>query len=42
VLQLTMAAYRSAAEHRVIALPENPIEPGIPADEVVTAQTSVA
>jgi predicted dehydrogenase len=42
VLQLTMAAYRSAAEHRMIALPENPTEPGIPADEVGAAQTSVA
>jgi predicted dehydrogenase len=42
VLQLTMAAYRSAAEHRVIALPENPTEPGIPADELGAAQTSVA
>jgi predicted dehydrogenase len=42
VLQLTMAAYRSAAEHRVIALPENPIEPGVPADEVGAAQTSAA
>lgn len=30
VLQLTMAAYRSSAEHRAIALPENPVEPGVP------------
>jgi predicted dehydrogenase len=42
VLQLTMAAYRAAAEHRVIALPENPIEPGVPADEVGAAQPSIA
>jgi len=42
VLQLTMAAYRSAAEHRVIALPENPTEPGIPADEVGATKASVA
>jgi predicted dehydrogenase len=42
VLQLTMAAYRAAAEHRVISLPENPIEPGVPADEMASAHTSVA
>ncbi|MFL5761529.1 MAG: Gfo/Idh/MocA family protein [Thermomicrobiales bacterium] len=42
VLQLTKAAYRSAAEHRVIALPENPIEPGLPADEYAEAATSAA
>ena len=31
VLQLTMAAYKASAEHRAIALPENPVEPGVPA-----------
>lgn len=30
VLQLTLAAYASAAEHRVIALPEDPTETGLP------------
>ncbi|MEA2595329.1 MAG: hypothetical protein QOF01_1798 [Thermomicrobiales bacterium] len=29
VLQLTKAAYLSAAEHRSVALPENPLEPGV-------------
>lgn len=29
VLQLTMAAYRSAAERRTVILPENPVEPGV-------------
>jgi predicted dehydrogenase len=33
VLQLTKGAYRAAAERRTIALPENPVEPGVPADE---------
>jgi predicted dehydrogenase len=31
VLQLTLAAYRSVAEHTTIALPENPLELGVPA-----------
>jgi predicted dehydrogenase len=31
VLQLTLAAYASAAEHRVVALPEDPTQPGVPA-----------
>jgi len=31
VLQLTMGAYRAAAEKTVISLPENPVEPGVPA-----------
>jgi predicted dehydrogenase len=31
VLQLTMAAYKASAEKRAIALPENPVEPGVPA-----------
>ena len=32
VLQLTMAAYRSVAEKRAAALPENPLEPGYPVE----------
>jgi predicted dehydrogenase len=32
VLQLTMAAYRAVAERRAIALPENPLEPGVPVE----------
>ena len=31
VLQLTKAAYRAVEEKTVIALPENPVEPGLPA-----------
>ena len=31
VLQVTLAAYASAAERRVVALPEDPTEPGTPA-----------
>ncbi len=30
VLQLTTGAYRAVAERQVIALPENPVEPGLP------------
>ena len=30
VLQLTLAAYTAAAEHSVVALPEDPTQPGIP------------
>ena len=33
VLQLITAAYRSAAEHRAVALPEDPTEPGEPITE---------
>ena len=31
VLQLTLAAYTAAAEHCVVALPEDPTQPGVPA-----------
>jgi predicted dehydrogenase len=41
VLQLTKAAYRSAAEHRVIALPEDPTQPGVPAEEQFAATAPV-
>ncbi len=30
VLQLTMAAYRSAADKRAVALPADPLQPGVP------------
>jgi predicted dehydrogenase len=39
VLQVIKAAYRSAAEHCAIALPEDPTEPGVPADEAEPAVT---
>jgi hypothetical protein len=33
VLQLTMGAYRAVKENAIIALPENPVEPDVPAGE---------
>jgi hypothetical protein len=36
-LQLTKAAYRAAAEHRAIALPEDPLAPPVPVDEQTAA-----
>jgi len=40
VLQLTMGAYRSAREHKVIALPEDPTQPGVPANELAGVTTA--
>ena len=34
VLQLTLAAYTAAAEHCVVALPEDPTQPGVPVGDV--------
>jgi predicted dehydrogenase len=38
VLQLTLAAYTAAAEHCVVALPEDPTQPGVPAAAPAMAQ----
>jgi predicted dehydrogenase len=42
VLQLTKAAYRAAAEHRAMALPEDPLEPPVPAAATAEIVTGVA
>ena len=38
VLQLTLAAYTAAAEHCVVALPEDPTQPGIPTTAQMVAR----
>jgi predicted dehydrogenase len=38
VLQLTLAAYTAAAEHCVVALPEDPTEPGVPTTAQMVAR----
>jgi predicted dehydrogenase len=38
VLQLTLAAYTAAAEHCVVALPEDPTQPGVPATVEMVAR----
>lgn len=42
VLQLTKAAYRAAAEHRAMALPEDPLQPGQPAEAGAQQMASAA
>jgi predicted dehydrogenase len=38
VLQLTLAAYTAAAEHCVVALPEDPTQPGVPTGAQMVAR----
>jgi len=38
VLQLTLAAYTAAAEHCVVALPEDPTQPGVPTGTQMVAR----
>ncbi len=40
VLQVTLAAYTAAAEHCVVALPEDPTSPGVPAAGTTPAEVS--